>query len=1111
VNKDRRQLGMAPIKNLSELDEPGLELATASFKRRREAQAAKQAAPTAAGLDTAALDEYAASLGRDPATMTAEEWDRLGQELIDEAERYFGASAERQVQRGITAAEREGATRGRLANQTALPLAADEIRERVVREARNAQRQAKRQGNKARLRATEQRLGREEAARMNQLADLGRQAQERAARLGMPANPEQAITDVVDSLTNVAPSRAALTAETTPRVQAAIDVLKLELQHAPAGALGITPQQITEVRKWLRRTRARMNQTRAVAGRVGTLTRDAILHNYADKRTADSLLSYGLMFHYWPTRTAKTLAVTMANNPALLARYLRYKEALAQVNQGLPKWWRDQIGVTIGDTGYFANLEQTLNPVYNMIGNDFQDVDKEGTPFGRTVEAIGNAGLGSVWTPVVWAHALHLATQGDTAGADAWVGYLSSATRTFKYATALLRDQYPATAAVIPPGGITLEPWLWGRDAQGALTYFQGADKYQRKRIGVATQGLVESGQLTPEQQMDTLYAQAGPGWDMAMQQEARMRGPAALVGFFFGQGFKGRQAWEAEVDRANQEWSDNIAPLKATDMAAYRAASDRFFEQYPFMSAVWMAGRNDERREYSYVRNVLNRIPPGKAGDAITEAAQLDGDLLRRFYDTQGFEGWSKQDHDRFMASILDIGATLKIPDTPTRTEWQAARNERRAVYEARDRQWPNYEQDNAEYWRLRETDQAAATEYARTHGLFDAWDFARAQIVENPQLFAYYGDAGDLQKYAEDRMYAERDRQWPQFQEVNARYMSFPKGSQERKAILADNPWLKQAWDWMDQQKAALAANPPTTPPGGAVAPVGAEVRQDVVIDVLPPTVAAIEQWRAPIEQTAQAAGIDPRVIATIVYLESTGDPNRIGRDQDTGLMQVVARESGYAWAADRPTQQELLDPAFNLQTGTAIFKGALDANGGDVRKALAQYNTGQPDTTTEAAQRYLAMYDAAWGKLWGAGEQSPGSLAVGGVTASPAVAAAATGQLPTAPAATTTATAGNYAPLTKFTPLRGQVARRAYYGGGGGGGGGGYSSAVLKRMTPALLAQLWQYFLNGAPLESGALNELATLGITDYDKLRPAFASGIPVTQRSSRSSNQYWRSW
>jgi len=126
---------------------------------------------------------------------------------------------------------------------------------------------------------------------------------------------------------------------------------------------------------------------------------------------------------------------------------------------------------------------------------------------------------------------------------------------------------------------------------------------------------------------------------------------------------------------------------------------------------------------------------------------------------------------------------------------------------------------------------------------------------------------------------------------------------------------------------------------------------------------------------------------------------------------------------------------------------------------------------------------------------------------------MAAYATGQTqPQQPVPAAGQLAGNYQPLTKFTPLRGQVAKRAYYGGGGGGGGGGVSTSVLRKMTPALLAQLWQYFLNGAPLESGALNELRALGISDYEQLRPAFAAGIPVTQRtSSNTRNTYWRRW
>jgi hypothetical protein len=952
-------------------------------------------------------------------------------------------------------------------------------------------------------------------------------------------NAQQAVADAADSLTGTTPTRGTLTAEMEPRVQAAMDILKLEIENAPVGPLGLSAEESRRVRQWLARQKARLNQTRAVAGKVGTLTRDAILHNYADKRTADSLLSYGLMFHFWGARTAKTMLVTLANNPALLARYLHYRRALQEINKDQPKWWRDQVGFMMGDTGYFANIEQSINPVNGLVGVNFEDPDRNATAFGKTLEDINNLGIGSVWTPVIWAHALNLAASGDTKAADSWVGYLSSGTRTFKYATALLRDAYPALESVIPPGGITLEPWLWGHDEQGNLTYFQGADKYQRKRIGVATQGLVEAGKITPEEQMDALVKQAGPGWDMAMQEEARLRGPSSMIGFFLGQGFKGRQAWEAEIDKANQEWSDNIRPLKETDREAYDAASDEFFKKYPYMSAVWMAGRDDPRRESSYARNVLARIPPGNQRDAIFAEAGITQDMVSRFYDTD-FGGWAPQDIDQFMGGMINLGQTYGIPGALTQETWKDASAKSKAMWAEIDRIDSQFRPDQSGYYAIPADDYDAKERYRKQHPQWmEAADYKMQTVMNDPVLYAYYGSENMLRSALESEVYDEADRRWPGARDAIANYYNIkdaggkpPKWTPDMEE---ENAWRKArlaAIDAMEmpetlggveaippvlrpvttanvsptqQALGALGAEPAAPAPA---APVAVPAAAPVVPTAPLPTNIAI--WNVQVADASTKYGVPEDVINSVIKLESNGNAWAVGAAGDTGLMQIVPMEG-------RPTQQQLYDPATNIDWGTNYLSQLIASNGGDVRAALAQYNTGSPDTTTPNAQRYLALYDKAHQELYGTA--TTGAVAAAPATAmtmpinQPVPGAVAQGGMTYQQLRQQVLSGQGFTPtkLERYTPMRGGTSRA--YGYGGGGHQAADVGRAVNRMSKNLRKQLYLYFLSGQPLESGALAELAKLGVPDYTKLKPLFDAGYlnTTTATSSGSSSTPWRSW
>ena len=102
-------------------------------------------------------------------------------------------------------------------------------------------------------------------------------------------------------------------------------------------------------------------------------------------------------------------------------------------------------------------------------------------------------------------------------------------------------------------------------------------------------------------------------------------------------------------------------------------------------------------------------------------------------------------------------------------------------------------------------------------------------------------------------------------------------------------------------------------------------------------------IEQWRPIIEDVASETGLDPSLIAAVIRWESDGQADAIRYEPyldvySVGLMQIVT----FDWR--RLTVDQLLDPRFNVRTGSYILKTTLDKLAhGNLRLALALYNCG------------------------------------------------------------------------------------------------------------------------------------------------------------------------
>jgi len=94
-------------------------------------------------------------------------------------------------------------------------------------------------------------------------------------------------------------------------------------------------------------------------------------------------------------------------------------------------------------------------------------------------------------------------------------------------------------------------------------------------------------------------------------------------------------------------------------------------------------------------------------------------------------------------------------------------------------------------------------------------------------------------------------------------------------------------------------------------------------------------IHHWAASISKWAAASQLDPNLVATIMQIESCGDPRAKSGSGAMGLFQVMPF---HFYAIDDP-----YNPDTNAARGLAYLARSVATGGGDTRLALAGYNGG------------------------------------------------------------------------------------------------------------------------------------------------------------------------
>ena len=94
-------------------------------------------------------------------------------------------------------------------------------------------------------------------------------------------------------------------------------------------------------------------------------------------------------------------------------------------------------------------------------------------------------------------------------------------------------------------------------------------------------------------------------------------------------------------------------------------------------------------------------------------------------------------------------------------------------------------------------------------------------------------------------------------------------------------------------------------------------------------------IQHWREPIIRWAAGSALDPNLVATIMQIESCGDPRAISGSGAMGLFQVMPFHFYFG--------ENGFDPEVNALRGLNYLVRSLQTANGDARLALAGYNGG------------------------------------------------------------------------------------------------------------------------------------------------------------------------
>lgn len=128
-------------------------------------------------------------------------------------------------------------------------------------------------------------------------------------------------------------------------------------------------------------------------------------------------------------------------------------------------------------------------------------------------------------------------------------------------------------------------------------------------------------------------------------------------------------------------------------------------------------------------------------------------------------------------------------------------------------------------------------------------------------------------------------------------------------------------------------------------------------------PPTLGGLapDDYVDLVVSVAQRHGLDARIVAALVTMESTWNPRALGAAGERGLTQVLP--STHAWLVDRyqAPHCDLSEPTCSMEVGT-MYLAMLQRSLGSMESALRAYNGGgdwaRIPSTAHYARRILSL---------------------------------------------------------------------------------------------------------------------------------------------------------
>ncbi len=499
--------------------------------------------------------------------------------------------------------------------------------------------------------------------------------------------------------------------------------------------------------EWAQTLSNNVNTVKVEAGEIAKATRNAMLYDYR-KKLWNVAAQYISPFHYYHVSASKQWLQNVAADPKWGAIYADYKEYMERKHAGLPDFWKQNVAVS-GLPGYdrenplFFNIEASINPLYQMIGQDFNDPKRRADWLSTTVDDLSKI-IPGVYQPLQWLVAANLYRKGEDEAMERWLGRLIPQTKLIKSVTNRLGIDIPITKYN------ELDPFIGIMD--------DGIDPYEESRV---MRYLANMPGVTEEAKIQAAHSRDGDLWEQAVRGALGSRAVAETASYFLGVGYKPRTAGDIQTDKFYKDYSKLIAARSIMEPDAYRDAWDALRYQYPFMDTLLIGKKAGPDRDTAFAYNVLGRIPPSEMSD-ISKFVGIEPYMLESFYDNKGdLSKLLPQDRQRFMAAMVDLSAMMKMPDGATKAEWTQAKKTYQDLNQALiDDYGENIIQKMDEFYEVPEADR---TDWlANNPQVKDAMADKTAYIANTPILSAYYGGIDTVARYYNNIMYETLDQEF-------------------------------------------------------------------------------------------------------------------------------------------------------------------------------------------------------------------------------------------------------------------------------------------------------------------------------------------------------------